>query len=298
MSEKSDRKELRKPDEFQVRAGRAMEWIAANQPLVLGAVGAVVLVALLAWGAAAYRSSRESTAGSQLAEALELGSRPIAGDPQAARLAAADTFASKDEREKATVAALGKVRAEHGSTTAGQTALAELGFHKLKASDNAGAQKDLEEFLKATDKNHPLRGFATESLAYALEGQGKLDEAHASFEKLREAGLPERADFHAARLALVQGKPDAKAQLQKVAETYPKDPVSMEANQRLELAALPPVQPGDLLAKAVPDETPAPAPGKKPALKPVAPKAGAPKAPAAKAPGAKAAVKPQAKKTK
>ena len=83
MSEKSDRKELRKPDEFQVRAGRAMEWVAANQRLVLGAAGVVVLVALLAWGAAAYRSSRESNAGTQLAEALELSSRPLASDPQA-----------------------------------------------------------------------------------------------------------------------------------------------------------------------------------------------------------------------
>src|SRR5207249_646701 len=106
----------------------------------------------------------------------------------------------------------------------------------------AAAQKDLEEFLKAAAKDHPLRIFATESLGYAFEAQNKLDEARAAFEKLRDLGMVERADFQSARLDLVQGKPEARAKLEKVAKDYPKDPVSMEANQRLELAALPPAK--------------------------------------------------------
>src|SRR5205823_2907124 len=124
--------------------------------------------------------------------------------------------------------ALDKVRSEHPNTTAANTALAEIGFHKLKSGDAAGAQKDLEEFLKSARKDHPLRIFATESLGYALEAQNKLDDARAAFEKLRELGLPEHADLQTARLDLVQGKPDAKAKLEKVAKDYPKDPVSME----------------------------------------------------------------------
>jgi len=155
------------------------------------------------------------------------------------------------------------VRADHAGSTAAQTALAEVGFHKLKAGDAAGAQKDLQDFLSAAGKDHPLRPFAQESLGYALEAQGKLDEARAAFEKLRELDLPARADFQAARLALLQGKPDAKQQLERVAKEYPKEAdVVRAANERLELASLPPVAPGETTptpqapAKAQPEKKP------------------------------------------
>ena len=254
MAEKIDRKQLKRPDEFQVVAGRAMGWMAAHQRLVLGLASAVVAVALTAWGVSAWRDSRESKASAELAEALELLSRPVAGDGQAQ--AGEQTFPSKEEREKAVVSALEKVRSNHGSTAAGRTALAELGFHKLKSGDATAAQKDLEEFLARARKDHPLRPFAQEALGYAFEAQGKLDQARASFEKLREMGVPARADYQAARLALVQGKPDAKQQLERVAKEYPKDlAVVREANERLELASLPPYTPGEA--------TPAPQPGAK-----------------------------------
>jgi hypothetical protein len=239
VAEKVDRKQLKKPDEFQVIAGRAMGWLQAHQKKVVAVGGTIVVAVLLAWGLMLWRSSRETKAGAALAEALELQSRPLATEAPAQP--GVETFASKEEREKAVLAALEKVRGEHRGTTAALTAQAEVGFRKLKAGDAAGAQKDLEEFLKAADKEHPLRIFGQESLGYAFEGQNKLDDARAAFEKLRQLGAPERADLHAARLALVQGKPDAKAQLEKVAKEYAKDPVAQEANLRLELAALPPV---------------------------------------------------------
>lgn len=237
MAEKIDRKQLKRPDEFQAKAGQAMGWMVVHQrPIIFGGA-ALVIAIVVVWGFVAWRSSRESKAGIALAEALELQSRPIAGE--AAAQPGAETFPSKEERDKAVLAALEKVRSENGNTAAATTAEAEAGFHKLKAGDAAGAQKDLEDFLRSASKDHPLRAFATESLGYALEAQNKIDEAHAAFEKLREVGMPERADFQAARLDLLQGKPSAKSELEKVAKDYPKDPVSMEANQRLELAALP-----------------------------------------------------------
>ena len=243
MAEKIDRKQLKRPDEFQVVAGRAMSWMVANRGLVLGVGAAVIAAVLIAWGVMAYRSSREAKGGAELAEALELQSRPVSGEPSSE--AGQQTFASKEEREKAVIAALEKVRADHGGTTAAATALAEIGFHKLKSGDAAGAQKDLQDFVKAAAKDHPLRPFAQESLGYALEAQGRLDDARTAFEKLRELGLPARADYQVARLALVQGKPDAKQQLERVTKEHPKETdVVREANERLELASLPPFTPG------------------------------------------------------
>lgn len=265
MSQKVDRKELRKPDEFQVRAGQAMDWLIVHRRQLLLALGAVAVVAAAAGGTAAYTSSREAKAGAALSEALELNSRPIAGEapPQPG----VETFPNKDERQKAVIAALEKVRAEHAGATAAQTAIAEIGFQKLKAGDAAGAAQPLQQFLGSAGKDHPLRVFALESLGYALEGQGKLEDARATFAKLAEAGAPDRAAYQAARLALVESKPDAKTALASVAKDYAKDPVAMEANKRLELASMPPPP----VQAATPAAAPAPAPAapSKPAPKAV-----------------------------
>jgi tetratricopeptide (TPR) repeat protein len=261
VAERIDRKQLKRPDEFQVVAGRAMGWMVANRGLVLGAVGAVIAIAIIGWGFTAWRGSREAKAGAELAEAIELQSRPISSD---STQPGQETFASKEEREKAVIAALEKVRADHRATAAGQTALAEIGFHKLKGGDAAGAQKDLEEFLAAASKDHPLRPFAQESLGYALEAQNRLDDAKAAFEKLRDLELPARADYQLARLALLQGKPDAREQLARVAKEHPKDlDVVREANERLELASLPAFTAGQAQGPAGKPE-PTEAPGKKP----------------------------------
>ena len=258
MAEKIDRKQLKKPDEFQVVAGRAMEWVAAHQRAVSLAAGAVVLAALLAWALASWRGSREAQAGGQLADALELESRPIAGEANAQP--GQETFASKEERDKAVAAALTKVQSDHPGTTAAATAQAQLGFQKLKSGDAAGAQVDLADFLQHAAKDHPLRPFAQEALGYAYEAQGKLDEAKAAFDKLRELDLPASADYQAARLALAQGKPDARQQLERVAKEYPKDlDVVRAANERLELAALPPYKPGDPTSAGEEKAAPAPA---------------------------------------
>jgi tetratricopeptide (TPR) repeat protein len=244
VTDKIDRKQLKKPDEFQLVAGRAMGWMLAHRVVVLGAGGAVLAALVIAWGFSAWRSSRQATAGAELAEALELQSRPIAGDGPAQT--GQETFPSKEERAKAVLSALEKVRAGHGGTTAAQTALAELGFHRLKSGDAAAAQNDLQEFLARAGRDHPLRPFAQESLGYAFEAQNKLEEARAAFEQLRELDLPARADYQVARLALVQGKPDARQQLERVAKDHPKDlGVVRDANERLELASLPPITPGE-----------------------------------------------------
>ncbi len=255
MPEKIDRKQLKRPDEFQLIAGRVMGWMVGHRRMVVTAAGAVVVVGALAWGLAAWRGSREDKAGAELAEALELQSRPIAGEAPAQP--DEQTFPSKDDREKAVVAALEKVRSTRSGTTAALTAAAELGFHKLKSGDAPGAQKDLQDFLDHAGKSHPLRPFAQESLGYALEAQNKLDEARAAFEKLRDLGLPARADYQVARLALVEGKPDAKEQLERVARDYPKEAdVVREANERLALAALPAVASSPQAAAAPPDVKP------------------------------------------
>src|SRR5207248_6276259 len=85
LAHKLDRKELKKPDEFQVVAGKTMEWLVAHRGPVVGAVIAIAVVAAATWGFTTWSGSRENKAGAALAQALELDQRPIAaeGNPQA-----------------------------------------------------------------------------------------------------------------------------------------------------------------------------------------------------------------------
>jgi len=261
LAHKQERKELKKPDEFQVVAGKTMDWILVHRVPVLVGLAAVAVVAVVVWSMTTWNASREAKAGAALAQALELEQRPIAaeGNPQAGD----KTFPTRTERDKAVESALEQVRKDYSKTRAAQTATAQIGFQKLRAGDAAGAQAALDEFLNSAGNDHPLRAFAFEALGYAYEAQRKLEDAKKAFAKLRDAGAPERAAFHEARLALVENKPDAKEQLEKVAKEYPKDPVALEANQRLEIAALPPPPP--------PGEEQKPAEPAKPAQRPKKP---------------------------
>jgi hypothetical protein len=236
-----DLKELRKPDQFQAVSGHALEFALAHQRQIAIGLGAVVAVALIAWGAAALKQRNETKAGQQLAEALRIASRPIAGEGIAQP--GEETFPNKGDRTKAALEALEKVRKEHGSTTAAQTATLQLGLLKQQSGDPAGAVPLLDEFLKSASNTHPIRATALEALGYAHEAQGKLGEAKAAFGKLKDAGAPERGAYQLARIALIEKKPDAKDQLAAVAKEYPKDPVALEANLILEVASLPEARP-------------------------------------------------------
>lgn len=240
MAEKvrgKDLKELKKPDEFQLQAGKALEWILARQRPILIGLGAVVAVAVIAWAAASFKQHREAKAGEALAEAMRLEARPIAGEGFVQP--GDETFPSKAERAKVAGEALEKVRKDHAGSTAAQTATLELGLLKQSSGDAAGAVTLLQEYLNAVGKS-PTRAVALEALGYAQEAQGKLAEARDAFNQMKDAGAPERSAYQTARLDLIEKKPDAKDKLAAVAKDYPKDPVALEANLRAEVASLPP----------------------------------------------------------
>ncbi len=267
MATKAERKEMQKPDEFQVQASRAMQWIIERKNLLIGAGALVVLVVVAAWGVGAYQASQEAKAGSALSAALALVARPVMGDPGSTQ-PGVDTFATEDAKTQALQAAFEKVRTDFPGRAAARTAGLQLGFLKLKHGDAAGAQTLLQEYLAQAGADDVLRASAQAGLGAALENQGKLDDAAQAYAKLSEDGAAESAAYQAARLAMLEKKPDAKDLLEKVAKDYPKDPVANEARRALELADLPPPPPpGSEVAPApaapAADTKPAPAPGKK-----------------------------------
>ncbi|MBS2024413.1 MAG: tetratricopeptide repeat protein [Deltaproteobacteria bacterium] len=279
MSQKQELKQLKQPDEFQVVAGQAMEWLISNKNLVLGVLGAFAAVVLGLWALSTYNESQEAKAGASLASALEIASRPIKGEGTIP--AGQEWFDNKEGRDLATAAALEKTRSTFPGSNAARTAAAQLGFLKLRMGDAATAVTMFTEFLDKAPKDDSLRSNVVLALGTAQEKLGKFDDAKATYAKLTELGLPEQAEYQTARLLLVQGKPEAKEALEKVAKDYPKDGVAMDAQRRLELAALPPPPPPGATPAPETPATPAPAPKGK----------AAPKAPAAPASKAKAAAK-------
>lgn len=240
MAEKvtgKDLKELRKPDEFQLVAGKAMEFLIAHRRQFLIALGVVVALVVIAWGAAAIKQRGETKAGESLADALRVAARSVVGEGIAQP--GEETFASRAERNKAASVAFEKVRAESPGSTAAHTATLQLGLLKQQTGDVAGAVPLLEEYLKAASAGSPLRATALEALGYAQESQGKLAEAKDAFAKLKDAGAPDRSAYQLARVALVEKKPNAREMLAAVAKDYAKEPVALEANLRLEVAGLP-----------------------------------------------------------
>jgi hypothetical protein len=247
VSDKTDRKELRRPDEFQLVAGQAMDWIIERRQLAGGIAGGLLVVALALWGLSSWADSQATQSGAALGQALALQGRPIAPEGQAP---VGDQFASKEDRTKAVQVALEKVRGDFSSSDAARTAGAQLGFLRVRNGDTAGAITLFNEYLEKGRKADPLRAAVLEALAVAQEDEGRIEEARATFARLAEAGAPARAAYHQARLLLLQGKPEAKAELEKVAKEYPKEDVAILAQRRIELASLPP-------APAVPPAAPA-----------------------------------------
>jgi hypothetical protein len=237
VSDKTDRKELRRPDEFQLVAGQAMEWIVARRQLAGGIAGGLLVLALALWGLSAWADSQAAQSGAALGQALALQGRPIAPEGQAPT---GDQYANKEDRTKAVQVALERVRADYGSSDAARTAGAELGFLRARNGDTAGAIALFNEYLAKGRTPDALRAAVLEALAVAQEDEGKLDEARSTYALLAEAGAPARAAYHQARLLLLQGKPEAKAELEKVAKEFPKEDVAILAQRRIELASLPP----------------------------------------------------------
>jgi len=82
VADKIDRKQLKRPDEFQLLAGRAMGWMVGHKRLVLGASGAILAALLIAWGLATWRTSREAKAGGENKPAAESPKNPAEDRPR------------------------------------------------------------------------------------------------------------------------------------------------------------------------------------------------------------------------
>lgn len=236
---KKDIQEARRPDAVLVGATGVFDWIVERRNLLLGVLGAVVVVVAVASFISAQNEEKKQETGAKLAQAMTLVSRPVI-DGSTSK----DSFPSVEAKQTAVQAALEGVKQDAPDSPAALSAGVVLARLELDAGQPDAAIAKLENYL-ANVKSGGLRLFATETLGYAFEAKGDLDKAASTFAALKNEGAPGRALFHEARLAQNEGNKDEARKLyaQVVAE-FDKEPVAAEARSRLELLDLPPAGQG------------------------------------------------------
>ena len=185
------RKALRQPDEFETLTARAIEWAETNRQLVIGALAAVLVVALAGFLFGRYRAGRTERAAvafQQAHETFGAGSK----FPEAA-----DAFAA--------------VARDYGSTTYGKLALLYKAHALARQPDAAAAAAAYTEFLATSPEPPYLRQQALVGLAHARES---TNYSAGALEAYTQAGALEgayRIDalLGAARLQQATGHPDA-----------------------------------------------------------------------------------------
>lgn len=226
-----DLKHDRFVDEVGALSSRARE----NQRLLLTIAGAVVGIALLAFGIHFYRSNRETKAQEKLAAAIEtaesnVGTAPSApGEP-------APKFKTEQERDAAAEKEFKTLREDYSGTDAADVAGLYLARFAASRGDAKTARTLLEAFVD-DQEGHILAGTAQYSL-YQLRIESG-DAAQVVVELNAELARSEPALPADSLLALLASAYDQQGNAAKAEETYrrivsdfPDSPFAQDARRR------------------------------------------------------------------
>jgi tetratricopeptide (TPR) repeat protein len=240
MAEKLTRKELRAPDAFQRAGLQAREWLQDKQRLIL----ILALAALVAGGGvavASYVSNRgETEASKALSSALKIVERPVRPEehPAPQEPDAEEPFASQKEKDEALIKQLTELRQKYPRRRAAIAAELPIGQAQLRLGQPDEALKSIQEFLRASSPDDPLRAAALEGQGYAYEEKGQLDQALASFDALSR---DDKTDFlggmglyHRGRILMQQDKKQEAAEaFAQISSAYANTPAARLASERL-----------------------------------------------------------------
>ena len=171
------KKDLKKPDEFIALSTRILTWCRDNIRIVMGALGCIVLLSLIAGGFFAFRAQKEARARALYEEALALYPAATSGKPSVAEYAAV-------------TARLEEVKNRYGSTAVGATAFVDLGNVYFQTGDYDRAINCYSDFLGRTDMESALYAAVLESLGETYEAKGSYQEALEIYLRLARESAP------------------------------------------------------------------------------------------------------------
>jgi hypothetical protein len=195
-------------DPFQQRVGSTIE--EAGKKLegqgrnILYALGALVVLGLIAWIIYTWSGRANATAQAALGQAIEVSQRRVTDQPIPAG-STVKTFKTEKERAEAAVAEFDKVAEKFGGAV-GEKAKYFAALNRLSL-DRSAAIGSLEEMSKSSGDVGKLSKFA---LAQTRAEDGKTDEAIALYQELAGMSDPivskETINFAIAELYEKQGK--------------------------------------------------------------------------------------------
>jgi hypothetical protein len=185
------RKEIKGPDQFQVAATQAVDWMTHRRKQVIVGAAVVVGLAVLIAAFVTVRASREREAGALLYRAIEaaggeISSVPLSGVP-------APLFKTDGERQRAVIEAAQKVRDRHGGSRAATTATLMIGNAHFRLGEWDKAIESYRAFLGAAPGDDSMRFAALDGVARSLEAKNQLDDAVKAWDETRRARSSRRS---------------------------------------------------------------------------------------------------------
>jgi TolA-binding protein len=261
-AEKLTHKEAEERDPFVDLMSPLAAGLEKNWKILIGAGGAVLLVAFsvaIGFTVSAHRSDKAAQA---LGVALEAARKPVEAPPAGTQPPATkdeDSFPSETEKEQALAKGFEEVVSHYPGTVAARTASLGLGDARYRLGKFAEANESYGQYLKLAPPDDTLRALAWIGQAYADLGQNKGDEALAATRHLVDeapAGFGRDLGLWAqGKIAQELGKTsDARKAFQQLKAEFPDTRLGKEAAERL--AAL-----GEAPGGAAPIVAPVAAPG-------------------------------------
>ncbi len=220
----ADEREKRAIDTAEVVREKAVSYLDTNRKLVVGAIGAIALVAAVLFGFRKWNDSQERAAGALLEEAnrIQLATVRSESERAAAEDDDAPTYATYAARADAALRKYRAVTSRYPRSDAAAWAYLGQGRALLDRAKPAEARGAYQKAIEAADGDAAVSRQALEGIGFAYEAEENWDEALSTYEELGELanGTYESwGEYHAARMLVKKGDENqAKTRLRAVIE--------------------------------------------------------------------------------
>jgi tetratricopeptide (TPR) repeat protein len=224
-------------EQLQTFSDHASHWIATNPAIIVGVIGAVLLLAASYGGWRAWSGSRDDAASAALAEARTAYLEAMGRSPGAGTVELANPQIEQRVRGESIERYL-RVADEHQGTPAAAVAQLEAADLLLEGGDLEAARGHWVEALDSGDASAALRGMLLERVAGVDEREERWLEAARGYEEAGDiASYPPRhlALAAAARCYLNAGEPKRAMELvDRVEREAPDVPLPPHLKARVE----------------------------------------------------------------